>query len=517
MREIEIENKYFFKNYSLADIVKYKLQLRKIKNELDKKNLIEAYNLIIERPFIFVPEFNFYRINILIRLGNVGLAAKVAMNPKFDNFEPIVLLRDDLNKAAKVMDLEDEKFYIYEMPKVKNEEPVSMIDMINSIECEDDTEYSFEEDEDMGSINEIDNDDAHNEVIEDSSVIQEAEVIEDSPVDQINEEVKNDINQVSINNEEKVVEDTPRKSYKDIKRRRNSDATILLTKIYAGCIDLREIEEAYLNNTKRIFLTICYYDKYNRKLGLKYIKSIKNQITDPREKKILNVIKSNMEATRHVFFDIKLYSGVLGTIDTYYAIELLDEVKKKQMKEQKEHEEYAKLVHQEAVEIQNKKCVFGVNEPKKVDNVITKKTMEEETTEYREELDKEMDEFQIIQFRKDLKKLMIEYYSNYLKANSVKNEEAKSIVNDNRKIKDEFKEEFDSISKYLYAYMNREKSTALANAFENFTNAGNKSVNDRNSLLKFRRWVKDFNEKGIGATFDDNKFKYILVKEKNNK
>ncbi len=41
---------------------------------------------------------------------------------------------------------------------------------------------------------------------------------------------------------------------------------------------MNEIETAQVSNFKKMLLTIAFYEKYNRTLGLRYIKNIKKMV-----------------------------------------------------------------------------------------------------------------------------------------------------------------------------------------------------------------------------------------------
>lgn len=58
----------------------------------------------------------------------------------------------------------------------------------------------------------------------------------------------------------------------------SSNRSLYLTKLYFDDLKMNEIETAQVSNFKKMLLTIAFYEKYNRTLGLRYIKNIKKMV-----------------------------------------------------------------------------------------------------------------------------------------------------------------------------------------------------------------------------------------------
>lgn len=125
MKVYEVDKKEFFKGYTLKYLLFFRKQLDLIVNELNAGNLEQALILTMDRPYIDYPEFNFYRINILIRLGQLDLALSIAEDKKFENFEPIQKQKMGLLEAIKIINEQEEKKKLENQVKIGQDDSVS--------------------------------------------------------------------------------------------------------------------------------------------------------------------------------------------------------------------------------------------------------------------------------------------------------------------------------------------------------------------------------------------------------
>ena len=103
-------------------------------------------------------------------------------------------------------------------------------------------------------------------------------------------------------------------------------AKSLLTKLYCDSITLDEINNSDISDYNKTVLTIAYYEKYNKKTGLSYIKKKKNEYSDDKEKiKVINFLTERLKISKKSFFDVSLYSKYIGCyIDSEEAIRILE-------------------------------------------------------------------------------------------------------------------------------------------------------------------------------------------------
>ena len=100
----------------------------------------------------------------------------------------------------------------------------------------------------------------------------------------------------------------------------------LLVKMYNGNISKEEILESDINDWDKEILLVSYYEKYNKQLGIKYIKELKNKYQSYSDKlSVLNSFGNIMASKKSGFFDLHKYAKCLG-------VNLLDEISKTQAK-----------------------------------------------------------------------------------------------------------------------------------------------------------------------------------------
>lgn len=102
MKVYDVDKKEFYKGYTLKYLLFFRKRLDLIERELNAGKLEQALILTMDKPYVDYPEFNFYRINILIRLGHLDLALDVASNEKFADFEPIQQQKKGLEEELRI-------------------------------------------------------------------------------------------------------------------------------------------------------------------------------------------------------------------------------------------------------------------------------------------------------------------------------------------------------------------------------------------------------------------------------
>lgn len=416
MRVYEVDKKEFYKGYTLKELFFLKKRLKLIEKELDAGNLEHALVLVMDHPYIDYPEFNFYRINILIRLGKLDLALDVASDPKFKDFNPIQMQREGLTEAIRLKE-EQEK----EEERKRQEE----------------------------------------KRIREEKIRQEEE------------------------NKKKYTVD-------NIKPKR-----VLMTRLYVGLLTLEEIDNADLSDFDKILFKICYYDKYSHASGVRYIKTIKDKITDDRERKIINNFRSKLESKRSNFFDIAAYNKYLAGVDFEYAAELkkqIEEEKSKTVVEEikqpeKVVEEQVVVPYEEPVVVEPEKVMkpdFVPKQPQQIKGTIGPKVVEQEP-------------IKVVKVKKN---------------KNAKKQKADNVDSTIVRIRDAFPIEVQAIGAYIYVEANRQKTAGSVKALDIFEGIINQEVTNINALMKFENLVIKFSrDERIGVTYSEERFGRYLKKE----
>ncbi len=460
MKIYEVDKKEFFKEYSLKDLIIFRKRLNLIEGELKADNLEMALSLTMDKPYIDTPEFNFYRINILIRLGHPELALDVAENEKFKDFKPIQVQKDGL------------------------------IEAIN----------------------------ARREQEEDSKIIEEKQqeqLIFNEEIKQEQEKLKNEIKQEQESLEQLGVTNVQKESDAKVNTSNNdlgrsnvlSDKRMLITKLYVGILTLDEIEASNLKAIDKAILTICYYDKYNHKKGLEYIKSIKKIITDEKNRKILNNLQTRLESRRNNFFDVNYYRNYLGNISFDYAAKLERKIEEKlrieEEKQRKEEEEQAKA---EEARMKLKEEHIKVLSP--VEEEI------QQTSEYQEPVEETSEEsVQVLCYPEEKRVIKSKKRKKDKKVrNTIETTEPHII-----RVRDAFPDETVIIGAYVYAEANRLKTVDSIKALDIFEDIINKDINTKYALSTFENIVYKFSkDKRIGVTYHGKRFGKYLRKRRVN-
>ena len=439
MKIYEVDKREFFKGYSLKELIIFRKRLNLIEGELKASNLEKALSLTMDKPYIDTPEFNFYRINILIRLGHPELALDVAGNEIFKDFKPIQVQKDGLIDAINARKEQEEESKIIE----EQQERIIL------------DEDSKQEQEGLGQ-----------QIVTDVQIESNAKV---NP----------------SNNDSRHSNVLPEKR-------------ILLTKLYVGILTIDDIEASNLKVTDKAILTICYYDKYNHKKGLEYIKSIRKIITDVKNRKILNNLQARLESRRNNFFDINYYKDYLGQISFDYVakleMEIEEQLRLEEEKQKKEKEEQAKA--------EEARMKLEEDHIETISPVVEEIPIIKECSEPVEEASE--DSVQVLCNPEEKR---------VIKAKKRKKVKDKDDITEPTiiRVRDAFPDEAVIIGAYVYAEANRLKTVDSVKALDIFEDIINKDINAKYALSTFENIVYKFSkDKQIGVTYHEEKFgKYL--------
>lgn len=127
-------------------------------------------------------------------------------------------------------------------------------------------------------------------------------------------------------------------------KKRNVNVNEWITRIYANCADIEAIRGALVTEWEKDILLCAYYEKYNKIVGVSFIKALKKKYQEePDKKKVLNQLMDRMVVKKNISFDIVVYSRVLkGTIN-FESIPIIqeeyDQKERERMKKQKTEEQ----------------------------------------------------------------------------------------------------------------------------------------------------------------------------------
>jgi len=229
----------------------------------------------------------------------------------------------------------------------------------------------------------------------------------------------------------------------------------LLTKIYLDDITKDEIKKSNLDLFEQSVLLTAYYEKYNPKAGIDFLKKLKK--TDGLSntyKKSYNTLLQRLASNKNKYFDITIYSDILNTKIDFNMIS-----------EYKERNDSKK---QQVKEINAIKKVENVKEiPKKE---ITLKTINKK---------KSVEDNKIISI------VGTRVNSRYANTNNSNIDNQNNNTNHVLLIKDVLKNEIDQIGMYLYVMMQDSDIRSKAiRAWDNLENMVYKPVTDKKTLEK---------------------------------
>lgn len=141
------------------------------------------------------------------------------------------------------------------------------------------------------------------------------------------------------------------KKYEELSKKyqignRHSQGCEILTRIYDNTITKELIEQSELNKYMKTIFLIAYYEKYNKKAGIQFVKEQKKSTTDGYLLKILNKLYDRL-ISKKTLFDISLYSTL-----TCCEIDFSKVTSQKETKEEKNTIETMPIEKGDNMEIQ---------------------------------------------------------------------------------------------------------------------------------------------------------------------
>ena len=250
----------------------------------------------------------------------------------------------------------------------------------------------------------------------------------------------------------------------------------LLTKLYCGTITLDEINESNIDLYKKTLLTIAYYEKYNKKMGIRYIKELKDLFSEDKSKlKIINFFTERLKINKKTIFDISLYSKYIGChVDSNDVIEVLEKSKQEMVKPN------------------------SIIETKPVTKIENKDSSQK----------KEKKQPIIIE------RQGVKVNSRY--KNTRNDTKVNTTIDKKPLIKEVFSDEILEIGKYLYIKMrNIETREAAIIAWDNLEVLINKPITDKYALEKISYIIKKIEELSLlDIKYNENNIKKHLNKSK---
>ena len=121
-----------------------------------------------------------------------------------------------------------------------------------------------------------------------------------------------------------------------MKQEQNIDILVeYITRLYSNKIDIDMIKVSELTEWQKVILSIGYYEKFNKKYGIYYIKQIRNNYKD-KEYKILNQLLAMLSSKKNRLFDIDIYQKILNVTVKLSIVENLSYEKEETQTKPKE-------------------------------------------------------------------------------------------------------------------------------------------------------------------------------------
>ena len=286
-------------------------------------------------------------------------------------------------------------------------------------------------------------------------------------------------------NTEKTIENN------DIKNTYLDTNTILLTRVYCGDISIDELEKQNIDEWSKIVLLAAYYEKNNKKMGIKKLKGYKQNLESYYVKQI-NLILERLISNKITVFDITFYGRF---IKCHIDEDLVQEIFSKQEEQRK------KELEEQQKNVSN--VVKPINKPvKKVNQLPTVRTVQQSKNSSQVSKTKPVVETKKEDVIKKEKKVILQ-----------KSKETYKNV-PQLLIKDLFKEEVLEVQLYLYVQMNRSKRQMDAvKAWDNFEEMIIKPVSDKEALNKMVNFLKRIEPStDVSITVDEKKYtKYLNI------
>ena len=233
--------------------------------------------------------------------------------------------------------------------------------------------------------------------------------------------------------------------------------TKLLSNIYYGSVCEDEIVESNITDWEKSLLLISYYEKNNRKKGLSYIKMLKKDYSNNKEKlKILNLLYERLNSKKMHVFDAILYSDYLNCTVNINLAKTKTIPKVEEIKIDSKPSVVAKVPDA------RKKSIY---KPQQITTV---------------------------------KNCRYNRYNNPNSCNGSKIDNVTETIVKNKKIKDIFPREILVIGAYIYVEMNSINNQRRAiMAWDNFECLIEKSSNDTHAMGRIVAIIQKFKSAGI--------------------
>lgn len=174
----------------------------------------------------------------------------------------------------------------------------------------------------------------------------------------------------------------------------------ILTKIYYSEITEEEILNSNLNDYDKSILLIAYYEKNNKKKGIKFINERKKQVISQEDKKLLNKLLERLICKKNKNFDVLAYCKILNCSIIYKEFEepvLKEEVQTKPLVNNGEI--MKKIVKTNNTKVKEKQNIISI-QGKKVNNVSSSKKIQQEKNICRDILIKDIFSNELIEIEK---------------------------------------------------------------------------------------------------------------------
>lgn len=251
---------------------------------------------------------------------------------------------------------------------------------------------------------------------------------------------------------------------KRLKKIENSNITGLLssglTNIYCDTISKEEIEKIEVDDWQKSLLLLAYFEKNNKKMGISYLKTIKNNYKEePNKNKILNLIYERLVSKKLRIFDVNTYCKYLKCTIDFNLVN------------------YDRKV--EDVVVVEKSIV----QEKKPTPIINTKPKQRESKSPIFISSGDGVRFNRYNQAGNSKKQQVDY-----------SDSSKKSVQ-SKLIKDLFEQEVLEIGTYLYIQMNNiERQRVAVKAWDNFDNLIHKSCEDQEAMVRMISLVEKFKQ-----------------------
>lgn len=340
----------FYKGYRPEQIEMIKKIIEDAFKDMNESNMVNVANKLSDTKYNKYPEIQYYRVNLLIRIGKINKAYKVACN--YHKFQPLDVISKELEakieslepKRVNMINIMVSKFLAF-IPELSESEiydeikdllyeevveldqlldsiskissPKELVDLLKSGEA---NRYPLLQYIRIKTMLQVGNKQKAQNLLTglNRPIFQKLvngkykeikkEIKEPQPVEQpiVVEEPK-------VEESKEVIEE-PKEEVDSEYLKVLENLEILLTKLYVDNITIEEIEESNIDELAKVYFKLAYYEKYNRKKGEIYlkeqIKHFKKLDRPDILKKLHNLTERFTGKVR--LYDIGLYQRLIG-------------------------------------------------------------------------------------------------------------------------------------------------------------------------------------------------------------